>query len=52
MRKLCILKFKISIKLLFSDLLEYKLEEELAAGGRKGNKDTSGGIQGKSDSSM
>ncbi|XP_065506198.1 cilia- and flagella-associated protein 74 [Caloenas nicobarica] len=36
----------------WEDLLEYKLEEELAGGSRKGNKDASGGIQGKSDSSM
>lgn len=45
------MKFKVSIKLLFSDL-EYKLEEELAGGGRKGNKDASGGIQDKSYFSM
>ncbi|XP_065710951.1 cilia- and flagella-associated protein 74 isoform X2 [Patagioenas fasciata] len=32
--------------------LEYKLEEELAGGGRKGNKDASGGIQDKSSFSM
>nr|XP_021137445.1 cilia- and flagella-associated protein 74 isoform X3 [Columba livia]XP_021137446.1 cilia- and flagella-associated protein 74 isoform X3 [Columba livia] len=32
--------------------LEYKLEEELAGGGRKGNKDASGGIQDKSYFSM
>ncbi|XP_009323419.1 PREDICTED: uncharacterized protein CFAP74 [Pygoscelis adeliae] len=31
---------------------EYKLEEELAGGGKTGNKDASEGIQDKSDSSM